>query len=692
MLQPMMSLLRLVLMAMVSVSLLACGSDDGAGGGSAGSGGSGGSGGAPPIGSKVTAVTVVAHAGATEAGVVTFAQAFKAGDVAESVAVTDGDTPLKTQVDVKRRHDDGSLRHAVISVELPALSADQSLSLDIKSAGAAKPTPGPDTKTLLGGGLDTSVEITEGGKTYVAKAAVLLGATTATRWLDGELVSEVRALGPLSEGGSDHPALAVQLDARFFGPDNVRVSVSVENAFHDTPGNRNYDVKITSGGKTVYEKAGVDHFHHARWRNLHAFGTAQPDVFVRHDLGYLIETGALPKYDLARTPSPKAISSVTSTWDSADKDILDNGLVTKYFPTTGGRDDIGPLPKWAAVGLMTGDPGVMAATMGVGDLAASFSVHYRDRDTGRAMSIDDHPTISLIAAAAKYSDPADKLPDCTNCDSPYTVDDAHQPSLVYVPYLLSGDSFYLDELYFWTSWNFIKQNHQYRKNDQGLLESLQVRAQAWSIRTLLHAAWLAPEGDKEQAYLADKVKNNITWYKDNAIDSNPFGWWGEQSNWNTDGGRPDDNMDADVRYYTSPWQSDFLVWTWDSAVRMGYADAQGIHDWFVEYTIGRYTNGPDYNPYDGSPYHIATSSVSGKPYSSWAEFWQMSFANRSGPAPTTLEDKNCSLCYSAIARVALSSAARAKLAKGQEAFDFVDKELRQADEKYDDDPTWSIVP
>lgn len=43
-----------------------------------------------------------------------------------------------------------------------------------------------------------------------------------------------------------------------------------------------------------------------------------------------------------------------------------------------------------------------------------------------------------------------------------------------------------------------------------------------------------------------------------ADSSNTLGWWGAQSNHGSDGGRPDDNMAPDVRYYTSPWQSDFL--------------------------------------------------------------------------------------------------------------------------------------
>lgn len=691
----MMTLVRPLLAVLLACTLVACGGDDGSDGGSggqAGSGGQGGSGGAPPIGSKITSVAITAHAGATEEGVVTFGQAFREGDIPEGLAVTNGSDALPTQMDIKRRHADGSVRHAVVSVKLPALTSGQTLSLDLKSAGPSNGSVGPSTDSLLAGGLDSMVTITEAGKTYTLNAADALKSGNATRWLDGDLVTEIRAFASPEDGGQAHPALAVQVDARFFGPNSARVSFTVENAFHDTPGNVSYDVDIQSEGKSVYQKSAVDHFHHARWRKVFDFGTAAPNVFVRHDLGYLIQTGALPKYDLERTVSATAVSSVTSAWDASKKDILENGLVIEYFPTTGGRDDIGPLPKWAAVALLSGDADAMTATRGVGDLAGSFSVHYRDRSTGRALSIDDHPTVSLIPAAAQYSDPADKLPACSNCTTPYTVDDAHQPSLVYVPYLLTGDSYYLDELYFWVSYNFISQNFEYRSQEKGLLEHLQVRGQAWSIRTLLHAAWLAPDSDPERDMLTKKVQNNIDWFAANAVDSNAFGWWGEQSNWDTDGGRPDENMDADVRYYTSPWQSDFLIWSWDSAVRMGHADAKPIHDWFAKFAVGRYTNGPDYNPYDGSPYHIAIESVSGNAYGTWAELWQMSFANRAGPAPTTLEDKSCSLCYSAIARVALASAVRNDVPDAQKAFDLVDGELRQADSEYDDDPTWTIVP
>ena len=690
--------------AFLASLLVACGGDDeggrsggGGGGGSAGQGGaagSGGSGGSPPIGSAIVDVVVEETDGvAADPTTLTFAQAFVAGDVPESLVVTDGDTPLPTQVDVKRRHGDGSVRHAVISVETPSLGANESRTLTIKSAGAPGEAPkGLSVAEALAEGFDATVNITEGGAAYSASVADILQGGPPARWLDGELVTELRASGPLSGGGADHPALNVVVSARFDDPSRARVSVTIENAWHDAPGNLTYDVDIQSEGAAVLTETNVEHFHHARWRNVHHFGSAPATLRARHDIDYLIATGALPRYDTTRTLTDKAVSDLTSSWAASNRDLLGNGIVIEYFPTTGGRGDIGPLPEWTAIALLSADAGAMDATMGVGDLAGSFSVHYRDRDTGRAISLEEWPTISLIPAAAKYSEEDDKLPDCSTCTSPYTVDAAHQPSLAFVPYLLTGDAYYLDELYFWTSYNFIAQNWDYRGKGEGLLERQQVRAQAWTLRTLAHTAWIAPEADPEASYLEERVQNNLDWYAANAVGSNSFGWWGEQSNLGSDGGRPDANMDPDVRYYTSPWQSDFLIWAFDYTHGLGYTDAAATRDWLALYTVGRLTNGPAYSPYDGAPYHIATSSVSGTQYSTWDELWQMSFAGRTDSPPTEFKESGCALCYPAIARVALTGALHGNVDGASDAWDFLDAELKKKDDIYNDDPTWAIVP
>ena len=687
---------RAAALAAIAIATGCGGGDDS--GGAAGRSGAGGSAGAdagdaasPPVGSMITRVSLASYGEATPAGPVTFAQAFRVGDVPDSVVAVVNDEPWATQVDVKRRHPDGSVRHAVITVSAPELAAHERVEVELRSTAAEGDTAAPSLADLLAGGFDAVVGVTESGITYTASARALLEGTPPVRWLSGALVNELRVSGPLAAGTAPHPALAVSFDIRFQGPDGARVSTVLENAFHDTPGNLTYDVSI-SGVDPAFEARGVEHFHHARWRHVAAWGTAMPTVSVRHDTAYLIEVGVLPRYDLSRVVPQSSIDALLASWNESDHGILGNGIVTAYFPTTGGRGDIGPLPSWTTLALLSQSKEAIEVTHGVGDLAGSFSVHYRDRETGRAMSIDDHPTVTLNQSAGQYSDPGDKLPSCANCDSPYTVDAAHQPSLSFVPYLLTGDPYYLDELYFWASFNFIDQNWDYRGKEQGLLESQQVRAQAWTLRTLAHTAWIAPDGDPEGPMLEDKLANNLTWYANNAVGSNPFGWWGAQSNWGQDGGRPDENMAADVRYYTSPWQSDFLVWAFDYTAALGYTEAAPTRDWLAGFTVGRFTHDPEYNPYDGAPYHIAVSSDTGDNYATWAELWEKSFANRTDPSPTEMPTASCAYCYPAIARVALGAALHGSVTDAQQAYDFVNESLTPFDDAYDEDPTWAIVP
>ena len=76
------------------------------------------------VGPEIVEVTVSgSNAAATAEGVVVFGQVFSPGDAPESVTVEIDGQGVPTQVDVKRRNADGSLRHAIISAALPALAA-----------------------------------------------------------------------------------------------------------------------------------------------------------------------------------------------------------------------------------------------------------------------------------------------------------------------------------------------------------------------------------------------------------------------------------------------------------------------------------------------------------------------------------------------------------------------------------------
>jgi hypothetical protein len=95
------------------------------------------------------------------------------------------------------------------------------------------------------------------------------------------------------------------------------------------------------------------------------------------------------------------------------------------------------------------------------------------------------------------------------------VDVAHQPSIVYIPYILSGDWYYLEEIYFWSASNVstpnpLKTGSWGRHESWGYLtQALEMRGTAWGLRTLGHTVFVAPDGSPEKAYFKEKLDNNI---------------------------------------------------------------------------------------------------------------------------------------------------------------------------------------
>ncbi|MBV5346278.1 MAG: hypothetical protein JZU63_12565, partial [Rhodoferax sp.] len=94
----------------------------------------------------------------------------------------------------------------------------------------------------------------------------------------------------------------------------------------------------------------------------------------------------------------------------------------------------------------------------------------------------------------------------------WSTDAAHQASFAYIPYLVSGDSFYLDEIQFWANWNMGRQNPGYRSRNLGLINSDEMRAQAWSLRSLGESARALPDSHVMKEYFKTKLSNNLAWY------------------------------------------------------------------------------------------------------------------------------------------------------------------------------------
>ena len=567
----------------------------------------------------VTSVSVQSTASTAQWSVpVSFGQVFAKGDLksTERLSAQVGTERLPLQLDVKARHADGSVRHAVLSAVLPQLAAGANPTLAlVKSNDAPPPAPVPTARQLLGQGFSTGVELNLGGRVYRASADELLAQGRATAWLQGPVVQEWLVTAPLVDGGGVvHPHLSARFAVRWFPQTKrARVDVVLENdwAYEPAPQNFQYDVAVTVGGARVYAKQALNHFAHARWRKTFWWGD-EPKLDLRHDAAYMIRSGALPSYDTSVKPSAAALTALANAWSTAKTEPMAPGLVVTYMPSTGGRPDIAPLPQWSAMYLLSMDPRAKAVTLGVGDLAGSWPIHYRDKNTGRPVSLADYPYMTLLGRPGDTVNPktrkSEAFPACTACATApynYSPDSAHQPSLAYLPYVVTGDHYHLEELQFWANYNMLQANPYYRDFEKGLLKADQVRGQAWSLRTLGQVAYITPDADPMKAYFSERLQNNLAWYSATYVEGKPnaLGVLDGTGKYAFSG----------IAYTTpsgpstglAPWQDDFFSWAVGHLANgLGYDAALPLAQWKATFPVGRMT-AKGYCWIDGATYALS---------------------------------------------------------------------------------------
>lgn len=543
----------------------------------------------------------------TEAGVtqtqvpVSFGQVFKMGDLPQGYQLQLQDAAgqnLPTQFEVKARHQDGSVRHAVISSLLPSLGSSQTLSL-VRIAGAVAPAPALDKALLVQQGFDTRIQATIAGVSYSASAKELLTSLPEQTWLQGPLATEWLVSAPLkTSAGVAHPHLQARFAIRTFpGYQSARVSVTLENnwAFEAAPSNQTYDLSLSVGNQQVLSQTGLQHYHHARWHQSLWWGT-EAKAEVAYDPQYLLATGAVPNYDLSLAISEAGLSEMATTLAKPSVfGLMKIGQVNAGMSTTGARPEIGPMPRWSARWLISQDVRAKRFTVAMGEQAGTWSIHYRDKGTDLPVSITHYPYMSLQVSGKKV-DPLTKIdnafPACgsAGCTTPNAHDTSHQPSFAYLPYLLTGDLFFLEEQQFWTNFNVMQANYAYRGYAAGLFNTDQVRGQAWSLRTLAQTAYITPDDHPLKAYFETQLNNNRIWYQTNYSDKaaqNPLGYINPLA----------------YGFVISPWMDDFFTWSVGYLVEMGFSDWQPMLEWKARFPVGRMTD-PEFCPILASSYWL----------------------------------------------------------------------------------------
>lgn len=557
-----------------------------------------------------------------------------------------------------------------------------------------------DVKISYGGRARIEAIVLQGWEprrryTATVRAALLRsgaskGASGGTHaWLEGPLATELSLSTPFLAGdGKPHPRLAARFDVRVQADGRVRTDAAVENVwtYGVEPRNEQYDVTIVSGGSVMFRRTSLVHFHHARWHRVFWWDgapTDRPALEAKHVPAALVASRAVPPYDLGLDVRSGALADADARMGETGGDPMGSGLITQEMPMAGGREDLGLLPQWDVFYLLTMDHRARAVALAQADAAGSAPIHYRDKATDRPVSLKDHPGIALQYGEA--GGPEDALPTGSNIDTPWTLDGAHQPSLAYIAYLVTGDRYYLEELLFWANWNVGRIDPVYRDGAAGLVHADELRGQAWTLRTLANAAYIAPDRHPMKGYFNEIIARNIAWYVER-YPHNPDPQTAPRLGFLSADDTPDQ---------TAPWQNDFFTLVIGRLVEMGWEEARPLLDWTARFVVGRWTSeARGYCRAMAPAYWITVRANDGQIVDSWRRLFALNWPDVRSCPRQFIEgaDPDSPIGYLAVLRATLAMLARLGHPGAAAAYEDVRASTPAIDAALRRDPTWAIAP
>jgi hypothetical protein len=454
----------------------------------------------------------------------------------------------------------------------------------------------------------------------------------------------------------------------FFRPD--RTSDRAEVVFElgriwpsEPPANlESYRVTIHRGDKVVFQTDVPQHYWFSRWRWQSA--PRPPIVSVSE----LLRKGLLPPYD-ERAHSGPARQTRPQTYQ-----IMELAGIYRAMGATGERPDIGPVTEQQAEFICTGRSGALDTVLAQAEGAGTLPWHFRDEHTGAPLD-----TLRYKRATVYRNDEAPAGdPFIERTKLAIKLDSAHQPALAYLPFLLTGDPYYLETLQFQVTFNTLEGPPDYR------YRTGQVRAVAWTLRTLGQAAMVTPENTPRwllpKSNLSEQLKLNRDWIMREFVSSADVPRSIFHVIDQSFGGEPDKGLEAKTRI--APWQDDFLTFVLLWLVQMGHASWEPIARWKAGSTIARTDGKSGWIRAHATPYSIGLREHRDSPWlPSWSAAWQLTAArlNLVFDDPNRLAiTKAGQLTYPAYTRGALVMASRLGIAEAKPCYEWIDGELRRA--------------
>lgn len=578
------------------------------------------------------------------------ARPFVEGEIATYPVVKIAGKSIISQASIKQRHQDGSVKHAIINFVLDQLPANGELVASIENG--VPPSGDALTKEEMLSDKFSFDAIQEysfaSGQVNTISARTMLKNNDYSTWLEGPVATTIvladHSQNRVYDVGSDsYRSVRPMFHVTFWKALNkYTVRYVSENTNTIALQDQSYDLQLLIGqnAQSVYQKSQVPHQARSIWTKK--YSTFENPVYnLNHNVRYLVQTKSVPYFDISREISDTAIQAYWNVWQGKNKDLYDSGLWQSAMAVGGGRPDIGLYPSWAVKWLFTGDWRLTEIALTQADLASAWPMHLREGKAGLKFdlnqSIDAQGKIVSIAPGARPThwterpdwhevNDADKIIPITELSrSNWRPDTAHHPDISSLQFLLTGDKFYLDQMLFSAAYvtgnnnakGFNSRLGRGQTGSEGLLYSGEVRGQAWAIRTRVHTYDILPDDWPEKSYfntlnenafaafqglfdLQNTYPNKSAIYEHarNIVADSVFVSSGQPSPlgfWNEGVSSPayvsDDYVDTElVNQAIAPWMQNFVTISLGRAQELGY-DTHNL----VQYS-SRYLNQVLQNP------------------------------------------------------------------------------------------------
>jgi hypothetical protein len=489
---------------------------------------------------------------------------------------------LDTQTDIKTTWDDGSIRFCIVSCVVPS-DGDYDI-----IAGAA--TSGSFTPTWP----SASVAFDLGADTYTATLPSL---TTSDPWLVGPHAKEYRVKVVPLNGVTPHVALEVIFDVRSYQTGGHRVDVTAQSVVDVADNNAfTYDLTVTVGGSSVLTKSACDHRVTTRWRR--AFTTGTPALStVTPDFEPFHVSYAIPRY------SASVADDAWASVSDPDYDILEFGDMDPGMGNPGGRPELAYFPSWCAQYVVHKDADAYAYMIRQAELSGSWCGHLTKSD-GSSIKLTDWPDFWLDGRAGTNPNG----PNITRGAFDFLqgwgdyLEQNHIPQLCLIPYLVTGDRYFLDQMRFWAHFCLLVtypgdgwRNYTTGTGSSGMhLYPNQVRGVAWGLRTLAEIATFLPDGDTDKSYFAAATESNLIFLDWVSTTLDPGGPLGIPLVSAATGGA--------TALAVVSWQNDYVAYGLDRCHQLGFTDGLALKTQLATWRVRLLTTSGTWDRSYGCPY------------------------------------------------------------------------------------------